>query len=84
MSRGNTIQQRIDWRTTLWVYCHNPHCHHRAIIDLKMLRDKLGPDHGAMYDDIAPLLRCTKCNGERGKNIGLSFIPGAKEYGGEP
>lgn len=71
----STIQDRIDGGYNLTVYCHNPDCHHRAELDWLALRDKLGPDHGAMHDDIVPLLRCTKCNGERGKQIGIRVAP---------
>jgi len=40
-----------------------------------MLRDKLGPDHGAMHDDLVPKLRCSKCGG---KDLGLIVSPPAK------
>jgi len=66
--KGATIQQRIDRRETVSVYCHNPRCQHGANLDLLMLRDKLGPDHGAMHDDLVPKLRCSKC---QGKKVGI-------------
>lgn len=66
--KGSTIQQRIDRRETVSVWCHNPLCGHSGKLDLVALRDKLGPDHGAMHDDLTPRLRCSKC---RGKNVGI-------------
>lgn len=79
--KGHTIQQRIDLGDTIHVYCHNSHCHHNAALDLLALRDKLGPDHGAMRDDLVPKLRCSKCGG---KDVGIIISPGTKEYGGNP
>jgi hypothetical protein len=63
-----TIQERIDEGERISVYCHNPRCHHGAKLDLLKLRDKLGPDHGAMHDDLVPRLRCSVCGS---KNVGI-------------
>ena len=40
----NTVQELIDHRHTVTIYCHNPRCHHRAELDLVKVREKLGPD----------------------------------------
>lgn len=77
MSTTTTIQEFIDSGDKLRVYCHASHCNHHAELDMLMLRDKLGPDHGAMHDDLVPLLRCSKCGG---KKVGLIRSPGTKEY----
>jgi len=45
------------------------------------LRDRLGPDHGALRADVVPKLRCTKCGG---RQVGIISTPGTKEYGGNP
>lgn len=79
-----TIQEAIDRRETIWVHCHASHCWHHSKLDLIALRDRLGPDHGAMHDDLVPKLRCSKCRGPKGKNIGLSLIPDTKEYRAHP
>ena len=73
MSSKNTIQQRIDNSDEVMVYCHNSaHCHHKARLDLVALRARLGPDHGAMHDDLVPKLRCTKC---QSKKVGIIISP---------
>ena len=60
----NTIQELIDHGFTVDIYCHNPRCHHRAELDLKQLRDRLGPDQSLLVDDIKHKLRCGKCGGK--------------------
>ena len=50
----NTVQELIDGRFTVTIYCHNPRCHRRAELDLKARREKLGPmgSHSALTPDI--------------------------------
>jgi hypothetical protein len=75
-----TIQSIIDSGDTVTAHCSGPgFCHHSATLDMPALREKLGPDHGAMRDDLVPKLRCTKCGSKR---VGLIYTPGTKEYGG--
>lgn len=59
----NTIQELIDHRHTAMIYCHNPRCHHRAELDLKALRDRLGPDHTLLYEDVRYKFVCGRCGG---------------------
>jgi hypothetical protein len=66
--KGHTIQNRIDEGERISVWCHNSRCHHGSKLDLMKLRDKLGPDHGAMHDDLVPKLRCSVCGS---KNVGI-------------
>ncbi|MEN5278126.1 hypothetical protein ABE527_14385 [Brucella sp. TWI432] len=40
-------------------------CHHNAKLDMHGLADKLGPDHGALFKDIAHLLKCSACGSKR-------------------
>lgn len=68
MRTNSTIQGSIDLGMTITAWCHNSACAHHAKLDLLALRDKLGPDHGALHDDLVPLLRCSKCGG---KKLGL-------------
>lgn len=69
---GWTIQSLIDGKMTVTAYCHNPSCRHRLSLDLKMLRERLGPDAKAMSDDLSPKLKCSKCGG---KQLGLIYAP---------
>lgn len=64
-----TIQHFIDLGDKLTLYCHNPRCGHHAQIDMLKLRDKLGPDHGCLHDDIIDKFICSKCGGKK-----LGFI----------
>ncbi len=63
-----TIQTFIASGATYEAYCQRPTCGHHAPLDMLALRDRLGPDHGALHDDLVPLLKCSKCGG---KEIGL-------------
>ena len=72
MSR--TLQESIDEGLRISAWCHGRGCNHHSDLDLAALRDRLGPDHGAMHDDLAPKLRCKKCGG---KAIGLIVAPSA-------
>lgn len=76
---NSTLQGAIDMGQRTRATCNR--CGHHSLLDLLALRDKLGPDHGALHKDLVPLLRCSKCGG---KNIGLTAIPGSREYGGNP
>lgn len=67
---GRTIQDVIDSKDTITAWCHNPACGHRQTLDFIALRERLGPDHGAMHDDLVPKMRCTKC---RGKKAGITI-----------
>lgn len=70
--RGHTIQEFIETGDRLTAWCQDVKCRHHAVLDMAALRDRLGPDHGAMHDDLVPLLKCSKC---RGKKIGLIRSP---------
>lgn len=63
-----TIQHFIDSGDWFEIHCQNPRCYHHAQIDMLKLRDRLGPDHGCLHDDIIHLFRCSKCGG---KKLGL-------------
>lgn len=76
---NETIQGAIDLGETIRAHCNT--CQHHAVLDLIALRDRLGPDHGALHRDLAPLLRCSACGG---KSIALTMTPGSNEYGGNP
>lgn len=46
----DTLGAMIDSGHRIAVYCDRPG-----------LAERLGRDHGAMHDDLAPKLRCSKC-----------------------
>ena len=62
----NSIQDFIDDGTSVTIFCHS--CNHRGELDLVKLRDRLGPDHGMLFDEIKDYLRCGNC---RGKKFGM-------------
>lgn len=72
MAKGWTVQQLIDEEFSIWAFCHNWRCHHRAKLNLQTLKAKLGPDASTMHDDLVPKLKCQKCGG---KEVGLTLIP---------
>ena len=72
-----TIQDVIENGGTITVYCHKYLCNHSAELDLIKLRDKLGPTHGSMHDDLAWKMRCSKCGG---KKVGLIYSPGGNKH----
>jgi hypothetical protein len=41
------------------------HCQHSQALDLVDLRERLGPDHSVLHDDLAPKLKCSKCGGKK-------------------
>lgn len=65
---SETIEHFIASGDHMEAWCHNRACGHHQVLDMLKLRERLGPDHGALHDDIVPLLRCSKCGG---KTIGL-------------
>lgn len=68
-----TIQDMIDRRERLFAHCEGGNnCFHSQQLDLEALKAKLGPDHGAMHDDLVPLLRCKKCGS---KKVGITVHP---------
>ncbi len=73
-----TIQSMIDEGYKLHAYCHNPRCQHNQKLDLEKLKERLGPDHGTMHDDLVPKMRCSKCGG---KKVGLIVSPPMTGYG---
>lgn len=75
---GETIQHFIDSSDTFEMSCHT--CHHHAPLDMLKLRDRLGPDHGCLHDDIIHLFKCSKC-GEKRK-LGLLRTPHGNERRG--
>lgn len=76
-----TIAEAIARGDRIWGYCIESSCRHMAVLDLLALRDRLGPDHGALRADLVPKLRCSKCGS---RQVGIFSTPGTKEYGGNP
>lgn len=70
---GWTIQSLIDKKMTVTAHCQRPLCNHHQVLDLQLLKDRLGPDAPAMADDLKPKLKCGKCGEAR--KIGLIYSP---------
>jgi len=68
----NTVQELIDARYEITIYCHNPRCHHRAVLDLLKVRERLGPDHGMLFEDIRWKVVCSRCGG---REFGMTKSP---------
>lgn len=73
MSGGavNTVQELIEGHYEITIYCHNPRCHHRAVLDLLNVRERLGPDHGMLFEDMWKVV-CSRCGG---REFGMSTSP---------
>ncbi|MFU0502989.1 hypothetical protein [Pseudaminobacter sp. NGMCC 1.201702] len=72
MTYKNCVQDFIDDGTAVTIWCHNPKCHHRGELDLLKLRDRIGPDHGMLFEEIKDYFRCSKCGG---KQLGMTRHP---------
>ena len=72
MNNLNTIGALIANKCGMALYCNNLDCRHSAMADLRAMAAKLGEDHGAMYRDIAPKLRCSACGG---KDVSIRLSP---------
>jgi len=60
---SETIQHFIESGDRFELSCHS--CHHHAGLDMLKLRDRLGPDHGCLHDDIIRYFKCSKCGEKR-------------------
>lgn len=79
-----TVQSLIDAGMTVTAHCQRSRCNHHQVLDLHLLKERLGPDAPAMADDLKPKLKCSKCGG---KKIGLIYSPKENENrhpGGNP
>jgi hypothetical protein len=61
---SKTLADVLAANEALYVNCSSAACFHTAKMDVRALADRLGPDHGAMHDDLVKLFRCTKCDAE--------------------
>jgi hypothetical protein len=75
----HTVQDHIDQSYTVTVYCHNPRCHRRAMLDLVEIRRRFGSEQSLMFDDIKYKLRCKQCGG---KEVGMTMSPPTMARGG--
>jgi hypothetical protein len=74
---GDTIGDLVAKNASLYVNCEHPQCQHTKLLELTTLIDRLGPDHGAMHDDLVRIFRCTKCEreGRPRRAVFFTFIP---------
>ena len=70
-----TIQLLIDCDIVLSARCGSQSCDSHQKLDLMQLKTELGPEASAMQKDLAPIIRCPKCDNEK---VGLSYSPRAQ------
>ncbi|WP_131835364.1 hypothetical protein [Ancylobacter aquaticus] len=56
---GDCIAHRQGIRATCLA------CWHHRELDIPALAARLGPDHGALHNDLVPKLRCAECGSKR-------------------
>ena len=66
-----TIQLLIDCDIVVSARCLLS-CDSQQELDLVRLKAELGPEASAMYRDLAPRMRCSKCSSDK---IALSYSP---------
>jgi hypothetical protein len=76
-----TIADVIAAGDTIYANCSDPRCFASTRLDLQALAARLGPDHGAMHDDLTPLLRCAQCKAE-GRAHCQPFLTVVPDYTG--
>ncbi len=76
-----TIADVIAAGDTIYANCSDPRCFAGTKLDLDALADRLGPDHGAMHDDLTPLLKCSQCRAE-GRPHRRPFLTVVPDYTG--
>lgn len=57
----------------------DPRSFHSGRLDLEALARRLGPDHGALRDDLVGLFPCQKCMGA-GRPRGAVTLTGMPDY----
>ncbi len=57
-------------------------CDYSAKLDIKALADRLGPTHGAMFNDLAPKLKCSSCGGKRLQLLYSNIMTSKAKAGG--
>ena len=58
-----TLGDCLRYGEIITAHCYS--CGRFAELDIQALADTLGPAHGAMFNDLAPKLKCSACNGKR-------------------
>lgn len=62
-STNATLGDCLRCGEIITAHCHT--CGRYNELDIQVLSDKLGPAHGAMFNDLAPKLKCAACDGKR-------------------
>ena len=60
-----TLADTLAANETLYVNCGHPACCKSTKLDIQALIEKLGPDHGAMHEDLVGKFACSRCKAER-------------------
>lgn len=59
-----TLADTLAARETIYVNCGHPMCCKSTKLDVQALKDRLGPGHGSMHEDLVGLFACSKCKAE--------------------
>lgn len=62
-STNETLGDCLRCGEIITAHCYT--CERYAELNIQALADKLGPAHGAMFNDLAPILKCSACGGKR-------------------
>jgi len=72
-----TLADTLAAREIVYVNCGLPICCKSTKLDIQALIDRLGPDHGSMYQDLVGVFACSNCKGagrER-RPMFFTFVP---------
>ena len=56
-----TLAETLAARESVYVTCGHPVCCKSSQVDVQALIDKLGPEHGAMHQDLVGIFVCSDC-----------------------
>jgi len=77
----HTLGDTLAAHGSMYVNCGHPVCCKSTKLDVQTLIDRLGPDHGAMHQDLVGLFACSDCKaaGRERRPVFFTVIP---DYGG--
>lgn len=72
-----TLADTLAARETVYVNCGHPMCCKSTRVDIAVLIDRLGPDHGSMHEDLVGLFGCSNCKaaGRERRPVFFTFVP---------
>ena len=76
-----TLADALAARDSMHVNCAHPDCCKSTKLDVQALIDRLGPDHGAMHQDLVGLFGCSSCKAA-GRDRRPVFFTVVPDYAG--